>query len=235
MLKSEKVELGVGHARLKEEFELLDKAHKALKGAHAILKESHDQLQVKLTKEITSCPPFVLIDNARATNPCCEHAHLVEENTKLKEQLEKGLVSCIQGEKNLNELLSNQKEVVAKEGLGFAPKSKKKKKSSKKSKTKQALPLKDVFVKEGENAPKEKKNKVVGGNANRGKTTHPNKAGDFNLLMFYAVLVMGMFMPNLLVLLMSTLNGLFGFLRPLLLTSKDPFKNGYLKPSIDLM
>lgn len=111
VLKSQNDELEVDHARLKEEFEILDKAHKALKGAHATLKESHDQLQVKLTKEITTCPPFVLIDKARATNPCCEHAHLVEGNTKLKEQLEKGLVSCIQGEKNLNELLSNQKEL----------------------------------------------------------------------------------------------------------------------------
>jgi hypothetical protein len=144
---------------------------------HATLKESHDQLQVKLTKEIATCPPFVLIDNAHATNPCCEHVHLVEKNAKLKEQLEKGLVSCIQGEKNLNDLLSNQKEVVAKEGLGFAPKSKKKKK---KSKTKQPLPLKKVFVKKGEGVHEEKKNKVVGGNAKKGKTTPPNKAGDFN-------------------------------------------------------
>ena len=108
VLKSEKAELGVGHARVKEEFDILDKAHKALKSAHNSLKESHDQLQVKLPKEIATCPPFVLIDNARATNPCCEHAHLVEDNAKLKEQLEKGLVSCIQGEKNLNKLLSNQ-------------------------------------------------------------------------------------------------------------------------------
>ena len=44
-----------------------------------------------------------------------------------------------------------------------------------------------------------------------------------------------MFMPNFFVLFMSTLNGLFGFLRPLLLTSKDPLQNGYLKPSIDLL
>jgi hypothetical protein len=64
VLKSEKVELGVGHARLQEEFEVLDKAHKALKSAHATLKEYHDQLQVKLTKEISTCPPFVLIYNA---------------------------------------------------------------------------------------------------------------------------------------------------------------------------
>ena len=63
----------------------------------------------------------------------------------------------------------------------------------------------------------------------------PTKPATLILLMCYAVLVMGMFMLNLLVLLMSTLNGLFGFLRPLLLTSKDPLQNGYLKPSIDLL
>ena len=74
---------------------------------------------------------MVLIDNANATNLCCEHVHLVEENAKLKEQLEKGLFSCIQGVKNLNDLLSNQKEVVGKEGIGFAPKSKNKKKNDK--------------------------------------------------------------------------------------------------------
>ena len=76
---------------------------------------------------------MILIDNANATNPCCEHVHLVEENAKLKEQLEKGLVSCIQGENNLNDLLSNQKEVVGKEGVGFTPKSKNKKKNEEKN------------------------------------------------------------------------------------------------------
>ena len=84
---SKKAKLGVDHARLKEEFDTLDMAHKDLKGAHASLKESHDQLQVKLTKEKATFPPMVLIDNANATNPCCEHVHLVEENAKFKEQL----------------------------------------------------------------------------------------------------------------------------------------------------
>ena len=45
----------------------------------------------------------------------------MEENAKLKEKLQKGLVSCIQGERNLNDLLRNEKEVVAKDGVGFAP------------------------------------------------------------------------------------------------------------------
>ena len=107
VLNSEKAELEVDLARLKEEFDLLDKAHKVLKGAHASLKESHDQLQVKLTKEKATFPRMMLIDNANATNPCCENVHLVDENAKLKVQLEKGLVSCIQGEKNINDLLTN--------------------------------------------------------------------------------------------------------------------------------
>ena len=42
VLDSEKAKLGFDHGRLKEEFDILDKAHKALKGAHSSLKESHD-------------------------------------------------------------------------------------------------------------------------------------------------------------------------------------------------
>ena len=106
---------------------------------------------------------------------------------------------------------------MAKEGIGYVPKSKNKKKNDK---TKRPPPLMQTFVKEGENASEEKKkNNAKGGNVKKGNVTPPNKVGDFNpSYVFYAVLVMGMFMPNLLVLLMSTLNGLFGFQRPLLLT-----------------
>ena len=118
---------------------------------------------------------MVLIDNANATNPCCEHVHLVEENDELKKQLEKGLVTCIQGEKNLNALLSNQKEVVAKEGIGFAPKPKKKKND----KTKQPPPLKQTFVKEGEGTSK-KKNNLKGGGVKKNPTIPSNMADDFN-------------------------------------------------------
>ena len=139
---------------------------------------------------------------------------------------------CHAYEKNLNDLLSNRKEVVAKKGIGFAPKSKNKKKNDK---TKRPPPLKQTFVKEGEGASKEKKNNAKGGGVKKGNATPSNKAGNFNPSYVLSVLVMGMFMLNLLVLLMSTSNGLFGFLRPLLLTSKDPLQNGYLKPSIDLL
>ena len=138
----------------------------ALKSTHASLKESHDQLQVSLTKEKATFPHMILIDNANATNPCCEHVHLVEENAKLKEQLEKGLVSCIQGEKNLNDLLSSHKDVVGKEGVGFTPKSKNKKKNKEKNnKTNRPPPLKQTFVKEGEGAPKKKNDNARSGDA----------------------------------------------------------------------
>ena len=50
VLKSENVELGVGHARLKEEFELLDKAHKALKSAHATLNTSAEKPSYGMAK-----------------------------------------------------------------------------------------------------------------------------------------------------------------------------------------
>ena len=76
---------------------------KVLKGAHANLKESHAQLQVKLTKENATLPHMVLNDNAKATNPCCEHVHLVEENAKMKEQL---------GE--ANDMIEAQEETISK-------------------------------------------------------------------------------------------------------------------------
>ena len=132
---------------------------------------------MKLTKEKATFPHMVLIDNANATNPCCEHVHLVEEIAKLKKQLEKGLVSCIQGEKNLDDLLSNQKEVVAKEGIGFVPKSKNNKKNDK---AKRPPPLKQTFVKEVEGASKDKKNNEKGGGVKKGNATPSNKDDNFN-------------------------------------------------------
>src|ERR1043165_3508558 len=55
------------------------------------------------------------------------------------------------------------------------------------------------------------------------------------LLMLFVALTMGMFMPNLLVLMMNILRGLFRPLRPLLLTQEDPFVDGFLRPTIECM
>jgi hypothetical protein len=43
-----------------------------------------------------------------SSNPCCDHEKLVEENAKLKAQLEKELAAHTQGEKSLDTLLSKQ-------------------------------------------------------------------------------------------------------------------------------
>ena len=85
--------------------------------------------------------------NACATNSLCVKASLVEENTRFKAQFEKGLATCIQGEKNLNSLLSNQKTSIGKGGLGFSstPKNANKKKKKKSTPTHTNI----VFVKEG--------------------------------------------------------------------------------------
>ena len=137
-----------------------------------VLKKAHEETSIKLTKEINTFSPILMIEKPSSTNPCCEHIPLIEENARLKAQLEKGLVSCIQGEKNLNDLLSSQKEVIGKEGIGFgasSSKEKNKKRKNKKKKGKAPPPTKDVaFVKEGEK-PQEKVAKVnEGGVAKRG-------------------------------------------------------------------
>ena len=75
-------------------------------------------------------------------------------------------MSCIQGEKNLNELLSNQKECVAKEGIGFDSSLKKKKNKHKKKKNKkkkhQATPPQQqiTFVQEGHKEKKKGKERL---------------------------------------------------------------------------
>jgi hypothetical protein len=57
-----------------------------------------------------------------SSNPICDHSDIIEENIRLKAKL----ATCIQGEKNLNDLLSNQRMTKGKEGLGFVAESSKK-------------------------------------------------------------------------------------------------------------
>ena len=81
----------------------------------------------------------------------CEHGDLIEENKRLKAAVEKGLATCIQGKKNLDDLLSNQRDNVSKEGIGFASKKKnKKEKNNNKNSVTSSLPNMTTFVKAGE-------------------------------------------------------------------------------------
>jgi hypothetical protein len=117
VLKKEKNEFGVGHDKLVKDLEDLDKAHKALKREHSILIKSHEQLQIQLTKN----------DVPSSSTSSCEHANIIEENARLKDELAKSTVPI--GEKNLNDLLSKQRVFNDKTGLVFVSK---KKKNSKK-------------------------------------------------------------------------------------------------------
>ena len=111
---------------------------------------------------------------------CCEHANLVEENAKLKSQLEKGIMTCAQGEKNLNDLLRNLKDQNGKKGLGFSTKSKKKNKKKKKKKKPSPSSKAIIFVKEGELAKEKETNTIVGGEVTRDLPTHNDFAGKYN-------------------------------------------------------
>jgi hypothetical protein len=121
VLKKEKVDFRVGHTKLLEEHENLGKAHKALESKFSSLTKSYEQLQTQLTIEQTKPPQMKLIELPCSSNPSCDHTNIIEENTRLKAKLAKGLASCIQGEKNLNDLLIKQRDNVSKEGLGFVP------------------------------------------------------------------------------------------------------------------
>jgi hypothetical protein len=131
VLKKEKTKFGVGHDKLVKDLDDLDKAHKALKSERSILTKSHEQLQIQLTK----------IDVPSSSTSTCEHANIIEENARLKDELAKSTIPI--GEKNLNDLLSKQKAFNDKMGLGFVSE---KKKKNKKNKAKPAQAKKDPIV-----------------------------------------------------------------------------------------
>src|SRR3954468_20202207 len=119
-------------------------------------------------------PPTIVHVDACATNSTLDQASLIEENLALHSQLEKGIITCAQGEKNLNDVLSHHKESLAKEGLGFDPST-----SVTKDVTlsKGSTPQKVIFIREGNKDKGKKKVNEVGvgsGKATRGKPI-PNK------------------------------------------------------------
>jgi hypothetical protein len=183
-LKVRVEKLLVDHTRLVEEHELLVTSYKVVKGDLIALTESYAQLKATTIKALTSVPHIDLNDESCTANFAHDCTSLQEENKKLKAQIEKGLVSCIQGEKNLNDLLSNQKECVAKEGIGFDPSSKKKK-NKKKSNKKKIGPTpppqqKVVFVHEGHKEKEKEKGVVGNGKVTRDKAIPKDFAGKNN-------------------------------------------------------
>jgi hypothetical protein len=88
----------------------------------------------------------------------CDHANIIEENTRLKDELAKSTIPI--GEKKLKDLLSSQRSNNDKTGLGFVSKKNKNKNKKKKAKPAQA-----------------KNDPIVGGDATRGKATRADLAG----------------------------------------------------------
>jgi hypothetical protein len=91
----------------------------------------------------------------------CDHANIIEENAKLKNELARSSIPI--GDKNLNDILSNQMSKNVKVGLGYVSKANKKNNNKNKTKPAQA-----------------KKNLIVGREATRGKTTHDDFTGITN-------------------------------------------------------
>jgi chromosome segregation ATPase len=71
VLKKEKVEFGVGHAKLTKELEKLEKSHKALESEFSTLTKLHEQLQIQLTKN----------DMPSSSTSSCDHVNVIKENT----------------------------------------------------------------------------------------------------------------------------------------------------------
>jgi hypothetical protein len=120
VLKKEKVEFGVSHDKLVKDLEDLDKAHKALVSKHPILTKSHEHLQIQLTKN----------DVPSSSTSSCDHANIIEENARLKDELAKSTIPI--GENNLTDLLGNQRSNNVKTILFYVSKPKKKKNNKKK-------------------------------------------------------------------------------------------------------
>ena len=112
MLKKEKAKFGFDHEKLVKDLDDLDKAHKALKSEHSLLTKSNEQLQIRLAK----------YDVPSSSTSTCDHANIVEENARLKDELAKA--SSLHSKLSLDDLLSKQRSNNGKEGIGYKAKAK---------------------------------------------------------------------------------------------------------------
>ncbi|KAK1662048.1 hypothetical protein QYE76_050207 [Lolium multiflorum] len=145
VLKKEKAKFGVDREKLVKDLDELDKAHKALKSEYSLLSKSNEKLKIRLAS----------YDVPSSSTPSCDHANLVEENAKLKDELAKA--SSPQSKLSLDDLLSKQRSNNGKESIRFNAKAKKVNK-------KMAKPA------------QQKKKVVTNGDASKGKTIRASPA-----------------------------------------------------------
>ncbi|KAK1696879.1 hypothetical protein QYE76_013576 [Lolium multiflorum] len=99
VLIKEKAKFGVDHEKLVKDLDELDKAHKALKSEYSLLSESYEQLQIRLAS----------YDIPSTSTPSCDHANIIEENARLKDELAKA--SSPQSKLSLDDLLNQAHDV----------------------------------------------------------------------------------------------------------------------------
>src|SRR6266496_6097525 len=119
-LMNDKSRLVNSHVSLSKDCELLSMSLKTKEEELTLLTKSFETLKFTYLETLAKAysSPIINVD-ACTTNSSRDLASTLEENRFLKAQLKKGLMTCAQGQKNLNEVLSQHNEVVSKEGLGF--------------------------------------------------------------------------------------------------------------------
>ena len=108
------------HASLSKDCELLSVSLKSKEEDLTLLTKSFETLKLTYLETLAKAysSPIINVD-ACTTNSSSDLASILEENRFLKAQIEKGLMTCAQGQKNLNEVLSQHNEVFAKEESGL--------------------------------------------------------------------------------------------------------------------
>ncbi|KAK1630722.1 hypothetical protein QYE76_005037, partial [Lolium multiflorum] len=111
-LDASKKELEVAHASVIKDLDHLEKANKLVKNELKKLGESHDLLQDTYKKALGSLNYPIIAENvaSSSTSFTCEHAKLVEEHVRLKEELSMYV--------DTNEYLES---LVTKYGLNYYP------------------------------------------------------------------------------------------------------------------
>jgi hypothetical protein len=171
--------------------------------------------------------PIIIENIACATNSSLDQAILIEENSKLKAQLEKERLASPQLGKTPHELFAQQKERPRGQGLGFNPR----------NNNNYVIPPKKInFVKEGYKGNGNGKKDTMGGMpigailtiVLLGRPTHPMCCVRTRMEVYLLdMLVCEMVMP-----INSTR---FGYLNLLLLMLGVSLPNGLLNPRIDFV
>ena len=120
-----------------------------MKSEHSLISKSTEQLQIRLAK----------YDVPSSSTSTCDHANIIEENARLKDELAKA--SSPQSKLSLDDLLSKQRSNNGKEGIGFISK-------TKKANKKKAKPA------------QEKKKAITNDEAPKAKTINDDDAGIAN-------------------------------------------------------